>query len=52
MKRDSSPSITKGDIDSWLYPLPPMKEQYRIDAKFEEIFVGLDKIKIHFEQIE
>ena len=45
MKGDNSPSITKGDIDNWLYPLPPIKEQYRIVAKIEEIFTGLDKIK-------
>ena len=46
MKGDNSPSITKREIDNWLYPLPPMNEQYRIVAKIEEIFTILDRIEL------
>ena len=46
MKGDNSPSITKREIENWLYPLPPMNEQYRIVAKIEEIFTILDRIEL------
>ena len=46
MKGDNSPSITKREIDNWLYPLPPMNEQYRIVAKIEKIFTILDRIEL------
>ena len=46
MKGDNSPSITKREIENWLYPLPPMNEQYRIVAKIEEIFTLLDRIEL------
>lgn len=45
MKGDNSPSITKGDIDNWLYPLPPLSEQHRIVAHIEEILGFLHKIE-------
>jgi len=45
MKGDNSPSITKREIDKWLYPLPPMNEQHRIVAKIEELFTSLDNIQ-------
>ena len=45
MKGDNSPSINKGDIDSWLFPIPPLHEQHRIVAKIEELFAQLDKIE-------
>ena len=48
MKGDNSPSITKREVDNWLYPLPPMNEQYRIVAKIEEIFTILDRIELSF----
>ena len=41
MKGDNSPSINKGDIDSWLFPIPPLQEQHRIVAKIEELFAQL-----------
>ena len=44
MKGDNSPSITKREIENWLYPLPPMNEQYRIVGKIEKIFTILDRI--------
>ena len=45
MKGDNSPSINKGDIDNWLFPLPPLAEQQRIVAKIEELFSVLDNIQ-------
>lgn len=27
---DNSPSISKDDIENWLYPIPPIAEQKRI----------------------
>ena len=44
MKGDNSPSINRGDIDNWLFPLPPFSEQHRIVAKIEELFTQLDNI--------
>ena len=44
MKGDNSPSINRGDIDNWLFPLPPLSEQHRIVAKIEELFAQLDNI--------
>ena len=44
MKGDNSPSINRGDIDNWLFPLPPLSEQHRIVAKIEELFTQLDNI--------
>ena len=45
MKGDNSPSINKGDIDNWLFPLPPFSEQQRIVEKIEELFAVLDNIQ-------
>ena len=45
MKGDNSPSINKGDIDNWLYPLPPLAEQQRIVARIKELFLTLDNIQ-------
>ena len=44
MKGDNSPSINRGDIDNWLFPLPPLSEQHRIVSKIEELFTQLDNI--------
>ena len=49
MKGDNSPSINKGDIDNWLFPLPPLAEQQRIVAKIEELFSILDNIQKSLE---
>lgn len=49
MKGDNSPSISKGDIDNWLFPLPPFSEQQRIVAKIEELFSVLDSIQCALE---
>ena len=45
MKGDNSPSITKTQIEEFLFPLPPLYEQKRIAAKIEELFAVLDHIK-------
>ena len=37
MKGDNSPSINKGHIDEWLFPLPPLAEQQRIVQKIEKM---------------
>lgn len=44
MKGDNSPSITKGQIETFLFPLPPNNEQLRIVTKIEEMFSVLDEI--------
>lgn len=45
IKGDNSPSIRKGHIDEWLFPLPPFAEQQRIVQKIEELFHVLDNIQ-------
>lgn len=50
MKDDNSPSITKGQIEAFLFPLPPYPEQLRIVAKIEELFAVLDEIKESLEK--
>ncbi|AZS31836.1 restriction endonuclease subunit S [Butyricimonas faecalis] len=45
MKGDNSPSINKGHIDEWLFPLPPLTEQQRIVQKIEELFSVLDNVQ-------
>ena len=49
MKGDNSPSINKGDIDNWLFPLPPFSEQQRIVEKIEKLFSVLDDIQSALE---
>ena len=49
MKGDNSPSINKSQIESFLFPLPPLAEQNRIVAKIEELFAVLDSIKESLE---
>ena len=49
MKGDNSPSITKGQIETFLFPLPPNNEQLRIVTKIEELFAVLDEIQKSIE---
>ena len=37
MKGDNSPSISKENIENWLYPIPPINEQILICNKLEEL---------------
>ena len=45
MKGDNSPSISKDDIENWLYPIPPIKEQHAICRKLKEIFSTIERIE-------
>ena len=38
MKGDNSPSISKDNIENWLYPVPPLEEQRAICAKLQSVF--------------
>ena len=49
MKGDNSPSITKTQIEEYIFPLPPINEQKRIVAKIEELFTILDEIQKSIE---
>ena len=49
MKGDNSPSINKGHIDDYLFPLPPLNEQQRIVAKVDELFSVIEKIQQSLE---
>lgn len=37
MKGDNSPSISKDNIENWLYPIPPIKEQELICSKIKSV---------------
>lgn len=45
MKGDNSPSISKDNIEGWLYPVPPFKEQKAIYAKLQSIFALIESIE-------
>ncbi|QYR09878.1 restriction endonuclease subunit S [Prevotella sp. Rep29] len=49
MKGDNSPSITKAQIEEYIFPLPPLNEQKRIVAKIQELFAVLDEIQKSIE---
>ena len=44
MKGDNSPSISKDDVEKWLYPIPPIEEQKAIASKIAALFSYLDSI--------
>lgn len=45
MKGDNSPSISKGDIENWLYPIPPIAEQNRICSCLKASFAEIEKVE-------
>lgn len=45
MKGDNSPSIRKGDLQTFLIPLPPLEEQSRIADKIAQLFALLRKVE-------
>ena len=45
MKGDNSPSISKDNIEGWLYPVPPFKEQKAICAKLQSVFALIESIE-------
>ncbi|MGF0055762.1 restriction endonuclease subunit S, partial [Peptoniphilaceae bacterium SGI.097] len=45
MKGDNSPSISKDDIENWLYPIPPFNEQKMICHKMKRLFSEIEAIE-------
>ena len=45
MKGDNSPSISKGNIEKWLYPVPPIREQMRIAEICNNMIAILENIE-------
>ncbi len=46
IKGETIKHLVKGELDSILFPLPPLAEQKRIVSKIEELFHEIDKLKI------
>ena len=51
MKGDNSPSVRKGDIENFPFPLPPLDEQERIVTRIESLFAKLDEAKEKVESV-
>ncbi|MEI3323419.1 MAG: restriction endonuclease subunit S [Eubacterium sp.] len=45
MKGDNSPSISKNDIENWLYPIPPITEQKRICYILKSTYTIIEKME-------
>ncbi|MCF2595367.1 restriction endonuclease subunit S [Pseudoflavonifractor phocaeensis] len=45
MKGDNSPSISKDNIEGWLYPIPPVEEQKKICDKLQVIFALIENVE-------
>ena len=45
MKGDNSPSISKENIENWLYPVPPLKEQKAICTKLRLSFNLIENVE-------
>ena len=45
MKGDNSPSISKDNIENWLYPVPPIGEQQTICAKRKTVFTLVENVE-------
>ena len=51
MKGDNSPSIRKGDIEKFVYPIPLLSEQQRLVARIESLFAKLDAAKAKVQTV-
>lgn len=51
MKGYNSPSIKKSDVEKFLYPIPPLKEQERIVNRIESLFFKLNMARKKIEVI-
>ena len=51
MKGDNSPSIRKGDIEKFVYPIPLLSEQQRLVARIESLFAKLDAAKAKVQAV-
>nr|WP_278460271.1 restriction endonuclease subunit S [Mediterraneibacter faecis] len=45
IKGDNSPSISKDNIEYWLYPVPPINEQQAISLKVKDILSMIENIE-------
>ena len=45
MKGDNSPSISKDNIENWLYPVPPLEEQKAICSKLQSAFSLIENVE-------
>ena len=45
MKGDNSPSISKNDIENWLYPIPPIAEQKRICYILKSTYAIIEELE-------
>ena len=45
MKGDNSPSISKDNIENWLYPVPPIREQQAICAKLKTVLTLVENVE-------
>ena len=45
MKGDNSPSISKDNIENWLYPVPALEEQRIICAKLQPVFSLIESVE-------
>ncbi len=45
MKGDNSPSISKDNIENWLYPIPPIEEQKLIYSRLDYAFSIIEKLE-------
>lgn len=45
MKGDNSPSISKDNIENWLYPVPPLEEQRAICTKLQSVFSLIENVE-------
>lgn len=46
-KGDNSPSISKNDIENWLYPIPPIAEQKRICYILKSTYTIIERLEAY-----